>query len=129
MRRQLEQAGLFGITAQQSRVLLILFHARRALTARELATRMGVSEVTMSRFVQALLKEEWISRVRHPEDGRSFLLAPTDKARQSFPGFVAVSNAVLDALFTGFSPDDMANFQSLVSRIHENLQDTLSPVE
>ena len=122
VRNRLEQAGLTGITAQQSRVLLILFQARTPLTARELARRMGVSEVTMSRFVQALQRENWISRSQNPEDGRSLLLAPTKKARKSFPGFVAVSNEVLDTLFTGFSDNDMWSFHELVGRIRTNLE-------
>jgi DNA-binding MarR family transcriptional regulator len=83
---------------------------------------MGVSEVTMSRFVQALQRENWISRSQNPEDGRSLLLAPTKKARKSFPGFVDVSNEVLDTLFTGFSDNDMWSFHELVSRIRANLE-------
>jgi len=83
---------------------------------------MGVSEVTMSRFVQALQREDWISRSQNPEDGRSLLLAPTEKARKSFPKFVAVSNEVLDTLFTGFSDNDMWTFHELVARIRANLE-------
>ena len=121
VRTRLEAAKIRGITAQQSRVLLVLFQARRSLTARELSHRMGVSEVTMSRFVQALLREDWINRSPHPDDGRSYLLAPTAKARKHFPGFVAVSNAVLDQLFRGFSVSEMASFHKLVTRIQRNL--------
>ena len=121
VRNRLESDGLTGITAQQSRVLLILFHARKALTARELANRMGVSEVTMSRFVQALRRGQWIRRSKNPDDGRSFLLLPTDKARRALPAFVTVSNTVLDTLFDGFSDTEIRTFNALVSRIRTNL--------
>ena len=122
VRARLEAAAVDGITAQQSRVLLLLFRARQPMTARGLATEMGVSEVTMSRFIQALEKEGWIHRERNPVDGRSFLLAPTDRARSHFPDFVSVSNAVLDQLFSEFSVDEMKTLQSLAERIHRNLE-------
>lgn len=121
LRARFDASGLDGITPGQSRVLMILFQAREPVTARVLAQRMGVSDVTMSRFVKGLAAAGWVSRERDPGDGRAFRLSVTGKAREQFPAFVRVSNEMLDELFCGFSPAEVSALADVVRRMRENL--------
>ena len=124
LRELFERAELGEITPQQSRSLMVLFQARAPLTARELSRRMGCSEVTISRFVRALLDAGWVERARDPADRRAWLLTPTAKARDAFPRFIRVSNDLLDEIFTGFSREEIENLAGVVARIRTNLGET-----
>lgn len=115
------RAELGEITPQQSRALMVLFQAREPLTARELSQRMGLSEVTISRFVKALRNAGWVERQQDPNDKRAFLLTPTPKARDAFPRFIRVSNDLLDEIFDGFSREDIESLAEVVGRIRANL--------
>lgn len=121
----LEQHGLTAISPAQSRALMILFQAREPLTARELSRRMGLSEVTVSRFVKALTAAEWVGRTQDPDDRRAWLLRPTAKARQALPRFVRVANTLFDELFDGLSPHEVEGLAGIVTRIRANMDATL----
>ncbi|MEX1367675.1 MAG: MarR family transcriptional regulator [Nannocystaceae bacterium] len=60
------QQGLADITPAQAALLMVLFEARRPLTARELAEHQGLSQPTIGRFVRALLTQGWVSGVVDP---------------------------------------------------------------
>lgn len=114
--------GLHGITPAQANVMMILFQAGGPMRARTVARTMGVSEVTVGRFVQALVREGWIDRRVDPGDGRAKLLEPTGKAYGALPRFIEVSNTVLDAAFEGIDPATGAILSEAVARISQNLE-------
>lgn len=114
--------GLEGITPAQAALLMVLFQARRPLTARELAEHQGLSQPTIGRFVKALQAEGWVSREADPADARAFLIRPTRKARRLLPRFIAVSNAMLDRAFEGFSVNAIRRVASTTRRLRENLE-------
>ena len=120
------RADLGNITPQQSRALMVLFQARKPMTGRELSRQMGCSEVTISRFVKALVQAHWVERNQDPNDGRAYLLTPTAKARDALPRFVSVSNDLLDQIFSGFSKAQIESLSGAMDRIRTNLQDDQS---
>lgn len=109
------------ITPAQSRVLMILFQGREALSQRVIARKMGLAEATVGRFVKAMEESGWVERERDPEDRRCWAVRPTRRARARLPDFIAVSNEVLDALFEDL---DMQAMQAL----HDTLNDLRSRV-
>ena len=117
------EAGLEGITPAQSRALMVMFQARAPLTARELSRRLGLSEVTVGRFVKALAAGGWVARARSDKDRRAFLLQPTARAREALPRFIQLSNHMLDEIFVGFSGAEIASLSEVIARIRGNLED------
>ena len=103
----LEQHELAPITPAQANALMVLVNAREPLTSAELARELGLSVVTVGRFVRALLEGDWVGRVQDPDDARRFLLSPTPKTRRSLPRFVAVSNTMLDEVFGDLSAGEI----------------------
>lgn len=116
------EANLDGVTPQQSRALMIMFQAGEPMTAKRLSQEMGCSEVTVSRFVKALLNGEWISRTPDPNDGRALQLMPTARAREALPRFIGVSNQLLDRIFAGFDVQEVQQLASSMQRIRLNLE-------
>ena len=116
---------LVGITPAQSNVLMVLFHAEGPVTARDLHRVLGVTEVTISRFVASLEKHGWVARQRSPNDGRAMLIEPTTKARDALHRFIHTSNGLLDAAFHGFEREELGQLRAVVERITSNLEAAL----
>jgi DNA-binding MarR family transcriptional regulator len=114
---------LEGITPAQSNVLMLLFQSKSPLTARAIHRRLGVSEATISRFVQSLERNGWVARQRDPNDGRAWLIAPTSQAYAALPRFIQVSNQLLDQAFTGFDLKRLTALVEGVRDISANLSD------
>lgn len=119
--RLFESVGLTDITPTQSRVLMILFHARGPMTASEISAALGLTEVTVGRFIRALIGAGWLTRERDPADRRAWLLRPTDKARAQLPQLIAVSNTLLDEVFGVVEPAEFALLADVLGRIQGSL--------
>ena len=109
------------VTPAQAGALMVLFQAKRPLRARELASLLVLSEVTVGRFVHALHEAGWVRRDPDPADSRAVLVAPTPKAYRALPRFIAVSNALLDEAFSGFSAAEIATIAGTTERLRRNI--------
>lgn len=109
------------VTPAQAGALMILFQAKKPLRARELANLLALSEVTVGRFVHALHEAGWVRRDPDPADSRAVLVAPTPKAYRALPRFIAVSNALLDEAFEGFSAAEIAVIAATTERLRKNI--------
>jgi DNA-binding MarR family transcriptional regulator len=112
---------LRDVTPAQAGALMVLFQARRPLRARELASLLALSEVTVGRFVHALHEAGWVRRDPDPADSRAVLVAPTPRAYKALPRFIAVSNQLLDEAFSGFGDDEIATCASTTERLRRNI--------
>ncbi len=117
-----EREGLCDVTPAQAALLMVLFQARRPLTARELAEHQGLSQPTIGRFVRALQTQGWVTREADPDDARAILIRPTRKARRTLPRFIAVSNAMLDVAFGGFEQATMRRIARTTEQLRQNLE-------
>ena len=105
--RGFAERGLDDVTPAQAGALAVLYELREATTSR-LAQRMGLADVTVGRFVAALIRSGYVERRRNPADAREQLLSPTRKAHDRLSDFVAITNEVLDALFRKLDDDGLA---------------------
>jgi DNA-binding MarR family transcriptional regulator len=119
----LHRHELDPITPAQANALMALVNAREPLTGADLARELGLSEVTVGRFVKALLDGEWVAREKDPADGRRLLLMPTAKTREALPRFVAVSNTVLDEAFVGWGSGEVEELGAKLAQLRDRLED------
>ncbi len=112
---------LDGITPAQANVLMVLFQRRRAMSAREVHDELGISEVTVSRLVSALVNNGWVSKSPNPADGRAALLKPTSKARTHLSAFIQIANSLLDETFAGVDDHALIVLNETIQRIDQNL--------
>lgn len=117
----LERERLENVTPAQANALMILFQNKSAMTARQIAQQMNLSEVTVGRFVRALESGGWVVREPDPNDSRAILISPSRKAYRAFPRFLRVSNALLEDAFEGFSRKDIERLVSMTERLRENV--------
>jgi len=116
--------SMTDITPSQANVLMVLFQRRRPMSAREIHRELGVSEVTISRLVCALVSKDWVVKTPDPKDGRAALLKPTKKARRHLPDFINVANSLLDETFAGVTPRQLAVLHQTIQCINANLSKT-----
>ena len=116
-----KEYGIEDITPSQANVLMVLFQRRRPMTAREIHRELGVSEVTISRLVNALTENAWVEKKSHPDDKRATHLTPTDKARTRLASFIGVANTLLDETFLGIDGATLKVLNEAILRIHDNL--------
>ena len=50
-------------------------------TPGELSRELGISPTTLSAMIERLVRKKQVRRVRHPEDGRSYVLEPTAQGK------------------------------------------------
>jgi DNA-binding MarR family transcriptional regulator len=117
----LAEHGLRDVTPAQASALMVLFAEREPLRARTLATRLGLSEVTVGRFIHALHEAGWVRREPDPTDSRAMLVSPTAKAYRALPRFIQVSNSLLDDAFAGFTPTEVERVAKTTERLRRNI--------
>ena len=113
--------GLDDITPQQANVLVSLFQEKAALNARQLAAAMGISQVTVGRFVKTLESNGWIARELDPNDGRAMLVRLTNRAYTALPQLIRVSNTALDEAFAGLSERQITQLSRFADHVRDNL--------
>lgn len=123
-----EEAGLTDVTPAQATVLQVLVTAREPLTAREVARRLSLSEVTVGRFVRSLDQHGWLERRRDPDDSRAIHLLPTQRTYDELPRFLRVSNTLLDDAFAGFDRRAIEQLGRDVDQVRANLDSDGGPI-
>ena len=119
--------GIEDVTPRQSYVLVVLYQAGRPLAARRIAESLGLSEVTVGRFIHALEHAGWVTRARDPRDNRTILVSPTARAYDALPTFRRMASLLLDSAFRGFSREEIQSLIDMVSRMAENLDADWKP--
>jgi MarR family transcriptional regulator, organic hydroperoxide resistance regulator len=75
--RVVEGSGLLGSEYAVASWLNVVERA----TPGELSQQLGITPTTLSAVLDRLVRKKQIRRVRHPEDGRSYLLELTPKGK------------------------------------------------
>lgn len=88
--------------------------ARTPLSQRELASRCGVTEQTMSKVVVRLERTGYVTRAPHTDDRRRHVISITDDGRRALAA--ASDRALADALVTrGLTPDQAEQLRTLLA--------------
>lgn len=93
------------ITPGQYTVLAVL-HGDGARTLRELADREHVQAPSMTRIVNALAEQGFVTRTQHPDDGRQVRIDITDAGREVLAEAREQRTAWLAQRVAGLSAED-----------------------
>ncbi len=69
-----------GITASEFAVTSSI-NILGSVTPTELARTLGLSPTTLSAMIERLVRKGEVERLRHPDDGRSYVLEPTARGK------------------------------------------------
>ena len=90
------------------------------LSQDKLAQQLGVNPSNVTRQLGALERLGYVSRYRNPEDGRQWLVEPTDRAFELLPRLVEIMTDVQATLTRGMSYEEQELLFELTERMGKN---------
>ena len=105
----------------QGRILYVLWQ-ENGIPIRELSEKSGLAITSLTTMLERMENAGLIRRQQSGEDKRKTLLYLTEKARGLQKSYDAVSGEMTAIYYQGFSPEEIAQFESCLDRIRENLE-------
>lgn len=124
LERHLSQIGLMPAHMP---VLLALENGEASQKA--IAERAGVEQATMTATLNRMERDGLVSRRPNPDDGRSQLVALTQKAREKLPLVEAAAEAINAIVLADLTPAEQEQYFRLTKRIITTLlaRDSATP--
>lgn len=114
-----------GVTASEFAVSSWV-NVRGTSTPGELSRELGLSPTTVSAMVDRLVQKKQLRRVRHPEDGRSYVLEPTAKGRSTQAAIGKRFAKKLQAVRGNLAEGDAEEILEAMRRFEDALRKTLA---
>jgi DNA-binding MarR family transcriptional regulator len=80
---------------------------------------------TISRQVTALVTQGWVERTPDPEDGRAYLLAPTEDGRRVYRRIRKRRNEHMAHVLAGWGDEDRRELLTLLDRLNDDFEEYL----
>ena len=109
-----------GLTVSTWRVLAVLAD-RGVCGFGELAKLTTIEPATLSRFVEALIRDRLIRRRRSTEDGRAVTITLTEKGEAAFGETLPWALDVQNRLTRNIAPQDVKRLKAMLKTIYANM--------
>jgi MarR family transcriptional regulator, transcriptional regulator for hemolysin len=121
LRRSFDRrAAALGVTRAQWKVLFRLSR-QPGLRQVELADKLDVEPITLSRIIDRLADAGLVERTPDPADRRAWRLQVTDTAQPLIAKLRKLAEGLVDDAFNRLSKDDLESMRDNLTRIRENL--------
>ena len=114
------RAVTLGVTRAQWKVLFRLSR-NPGLRQVELAEKLDIEPITLSRIVDRLEEGGLVKREADPTDRRAWRLELTDKAQPLLSKLHKLADGLLDEAFDGLDEHELAAMRAKLMKIRENL--------
>lgn len=102
-------------------LVLISLKSQQLNNQRELAEAVGIREATLTHHLNAMDEQGLITRRRDPANRRVHLVELTELGEAAFHRMRGAAVAFDEKLRVGFSDDEVASLESLLSRLETNV--------
>jgi MarR family transcriptional regulator, transcriptional regulator for hemolysin len=102
-------------------LVLISLKSQQLRNQRELAEAVGIREATLTHHLNAMDEQGLITRRRDPANRRVHLVELTDAGEAAFERLRGAAGAFDKKLRAGFSDDEVADLEALLSRLAANV--------
>ena len=121
LRRSFDRrAATLGVTRAQWKVLFRLSRTP-GLRQVELADKLDVEPITLSRIIDRLADAGLVERTADPTDRRAWRLQVTETAQPLVAKLRKLADALIDDAFQGLTEDELNAMRGNLARIRENL--------
>ena len=110
-----------GLSPGQPRILNKLYE-KDHVTQRELADRCCMDVATMSRTLDRLEEAGYLTREKHPDCRRSFLIVLTEEGRSRAAQVHEDFRNIDEQIWQGFHEQEMEEFLACAKKIIDNLK-------
>ncbi len=119
--RLLAEAGVDAFNGAQGRILYVLWQGD-GLTISQISAQTSLANTTLTSMLDRMEKSGLILREPSPTDRRALLIRLTDKARELQRDYDRISQQMNALYYTGFSPEEIRQFEGYLLRVLDNLQ-------
>ncbi|MCA1223188.1 MarR family winged helix-turn-helix transcriptional regulator [Streptomyces sp. 8L] len=116
------------ITSPQFAVLNALV-AEPGLDQRTVGERVGLDRSTIAEVVSRLDRRELLDKIRDPQDGRRFLLRPTDEGQRVHRRLTVRTARMNQVFLAPLSADEQRAFFDLIQRVSDAAEGLRNPLE
>ena len=102
-------------------LVLISLKSQQLRNQRELAEAVGIREATLTHHLNAMDEQGLITRRRDPANRRVHLVELTEAGEAAFERLRGAAGAFDKKLRAGFSDDEVAELEALLSRLAANV--------
>lgn len=117
--KELSKLGLKNISPSHGDILAALFKYEEA-TMTEIANIIHRDRSTVTTLVTKLIRLEYVSSKKDPNDNRSSIIYLTKKGKELKSGFNEISHKLYMLEYKGFSDEEKVVFQRLLQKIYDN---------
>lgn len=116
----------YGLTSAQWRVLIDLKiqedldASLNNTTPAFIAERLNVERPAITRTIDLLIKEGWVSRRENPLDRRSKLIVLAEKSKEIIPQLDYINDEVMKKTLEEFNEEEINQLKSFLIRIIDN---------
>jgi MarR family transcriptional regulator for hemolysin len=108
-------------------ILSLIYVHDGQLTQNALAHILGKDKSAMVNIINLLTEKGLVYRENNPNDRRQQLLRVTEKAKLAVPRIIETFENINADITEGISDTDMQVFESVLTRMHKNLNPLTSP--
>lgn len=108
-------------------ILSLIYINDGQLTQNVLAHMLGKDKSAMVNIINLLTLKGFVYRENNPNDRRQQLLRITEKAKLAVPQIIETFKSINADITEGISETDMQVFESVLTRMHKNLNPLISP--
>ncbi|MGE5453939.1 MAG: MarR family winged helix-turn-helix transcriptional regulator [Methylocystaceae bacterium] len=119
--KKLKVHGLAELNPAQGRILFVLWKQDQ-ISIQELARATSLGKSTLTSMLDRLEQSGYIERIPSPDDRRITLIATTAKDLARREAYAGVSQEMSAQFYHGFTPEEIARFESDLARILLNLE-------
>jgi DNA-binding MarR family transcriptional regulator len=119
--RMLAEADVDAFNGAQGRILYVLWQ-QDGLTISQISAQTILANTTLTSMLDRMEKAGLILREPSRTDRRALLIRLTDKARELQRDYDRISQQMNALYYTGFSPEEIRQFEGYLTRVLDNLQ-------
>lgn len=117
----LQEKKIDAFNGAQGKILYVLWQEGK-LTATEISKKSGLAKTTLTAMLGRMKEQGLICMEENANDKRSAIVSLTPKAVSLEKEYYAVSRAIEDIYYRGFSDEEITQFEGYLKRILNNLE-------
>ena len=122
--RMLSENGIEAFNGAQGNILRVLWQ-EDGLPIRDLSRRTGLAMASLTGMLDRMETADLIRRDRGDTDRRKVLIFLTDHAKSLEADFLSVQEQFDAVLYSGFSEEEVQQFETYLSRVQKNVEGAL----
>lgn len=121
LEKKFRSAGIRMNGAQWS--ILSMLHQSDCTTQQCVGATLGMDKVTLTRAVNALEKQGYLTRSQLKDDRRIKEISLSEKGKSIYSILAPLAEATLNEAFAGIEKKEVETLLEILERIHSNLSD------